>query len=128
MAFMNLLRKPIIATPSTIHSARAGPKTSISSSCSATVSSQGTRPSERATAIVASSARLKSASPPMSAEATLSADAPRRSANEQACALQYGHSATRLDTYMPSPTSSPGAPPTRKIGAGRFRKFGTMTL
>jgi hypothetical protein len=58
MASMNLLRKPIMTAASAIHSAFRSPWTAISSSRSAVVSSQGTDPSERATATVASSPRL----------------------------------------------------------------------
>jgi hypothetical protein len=86
------------------------------------------RPSERATAMVASSPGVKVPLPPTSAWATFSGRAPRRSANEHVCAEQYGHSAVRLATYIPRPMRSAGAAPNPKTENGRFRRFGTITL
>src|SRR4051794_9626357 len=98
---MNLLRKPIIATPATIHSAFTAPKQRVSSSRSAAVSVHGIWARDRATATVASSPGVYGAVPPRSACAIFSTGAPRRNAKEQECAVQYGQPAVRLATYMP---------------------------
>jgi hypothetical protein len=86
------------------------------------------RASDRATAMVASSPRSKESRSGSSAAATFSGGAPRRIANEQLCAEQYGHPAVRLATYIASPTTPGGGPPSPSTGTGRSRKFGTMML